>query len=129
MPLLALPFEYLWWHYTLAWRDLVVIWGNYLWFIYHFFSISVLARTLLAPWKRLGEVYPARFNLGATLATFFINSLMRLVGAVIRIIMLVFGGLVYLLVILLGSVTLILWLVLPLIIILALVLGLALLFK
>lgn len=129
MPLLALPFEYLWWHYTLAWRDLGAIWGNYLWFIYHFFSIPVLIRTLFSPWKRLGESYPERFNLGATLATFFINSLMRLIGGVIRLALLIFGFAVYLLVILLGVITFVLWLVLPLIIILALILGLALLFK
>lgn len=129
MPLLALPFDYLWWHYGAAWRDLLAIWGNFLWFVYHFFSLPVLSRTLFSPWKRLGEAYPERFDLGGALATFFINSLMRLIGAAIRLILLGSGVLVCALVIALGLAALVLWLVVPLIIVSALVLGLALWFR
>ena len=128
MPLLALPFSYLWWHYGLAWRDLAQIYSNFLWFTYHFFSLPVLVRTLFAPWKRLGEVYPDHFDLGATLATFFINSLMRVVGFLFRSIMLLVGVLVLFLVFIFGLIIFLIWLVLPVLITLIFLTGLKIFF-
>lgn len=113
MPLLVLPVNYLWWHYTLAWRDLSLIYRNFLWFTYHFFSLSVLAQTLFAPWKRLGESYPTHFDLAATMSALLINSLMRIVGFLFRSVMLIVGVLAWLAVFILGLLAFVLWLVLP----------------
>lgn len=129
MPLLALPFNYLWWHYTLAWRDLWGIFSNFIWFLYHFFSLPVLVRTLFSPWKRLGEVYPDHFDLGATLATFFINSLMRFVGLLFRVVLICFGSLVLVVTCVLAVIMFAIWLALPGIIGYAFISGFYLLFS
>lgn len=123
MPLLVLPFNYLWWHYTLAWRDLGLIYRNFLWFTYHFFSLPVLARTLFAPWKRLGESYPTHFDLAATLSTLLINSLMRIVGFLFRSVMLIVGVAVWGAVFSLGLLVFVLWLVLPVLVVFIFILG------
>jgi hypothetical protein len=128
MSLLALPLSYLGWHYTLALQDLAGIYRNILRFVYHFFSLPVLVRTIFAPWRRLGEAYPSgMLDISGKLAAFFINSMMRLVGAIIRLWMILFGSLVWLLAAILGLVTFVLWLVLPPLLILGLILSLKLL--
>ncbi len=125
---LVLPFSYLRWHYSHAWVELWAIERNLIWFLYHFFSIRVLSRTLLAPWRRLGETYPERFNVAAYLSVFFINSLMRLVGLVARLAVIMFGYLVMLVALLIGFLIFLIWLTLPLLLIAVFVLALNLIF-
>lgn len=129
MPLFYLPFNYLAWHYTLAWRELVTIYRNWLWFISNFFSISLVSRTLIAPWRRLGEAYPTHFNPSGFFASLVINSLMRVVGLIIRLVMLASGLAAWLFFGLFGLTIFLVWLFLPLILIATLVLGLALIIK
>ncbi len=105
--------RYLVWHYTRALADIFRLGRDFLWFFYHFFSIPIIARTLFAPWRRLGESYGHKLDPGAFLGTFIVNTLMRLVGFVIRIVFLVFGFGVLVLIFGLWILSLILWLVLP----------------
>lgn len=128
MPLFILPFDYLRWHYTLAWRDLILISRNFLWFSYHFFSLPVLVRTLFAPWRRLNEAYPVGFDLGGFLSALFINMLMRLIGFWLRTIMIIVGLAVCLLLFLFSLAVFIVWLFLPFLLLTAMLLGLVLIF-
>lgn len=123
MTLLVLPFSYLSWHYSRAWVGLWAIQRNLIWFIYHFFSLDVLSRTLFAPWRRLGEVYPERFSLSVYLSAFFINSLMRLIGLVARLSVIIFGYLVLFLTCLLGVFSFLVWLFLPFLLLIGFVLA------
>lgn len=106
---LALPY-YLSWHYTTALYDMIGIWRNFFYFIYNFFSISLLLRTLFSPWHRIKESY-------AKIEDFFgnlvVNTLMRLVGAVIRMVFIVMGTVSLLLCLIFGVAAFIFWLVLP----------------
>lgn len=127
MPILVLPFNYIVWHYTLAWVDLSRICRDLIWFIYNFFSLSVLMKTLFSPWRRLGETYPDHFNLSEIFASFFINSFMRLIGFIIRLLLIIFGSLALFVSVLLGMVIFVIWLFLPLITIAGLIFGIKLL--
>lgn len=123
MRLLSLIAYYFWWHYTTAISDLV---GNYVRlasFLNEFFSLRHLAAHLLSPWRRLGEQYPARFDLGAYFSAFIVNTLMRLVGALVRLLILVVGLVALALSVLAFFAVLITWLLLPVILIFLLVLG------
>ncbi|MCC6290465.1 hypothetical protein IT398_00045 [Candidatus Nomurabacteria bacterium] len=127
MPILVLPFNYLVWHYTVAWGDLSRIYRDFLWFIYHFFSLPVLLKTLFSPWRRLGEAYPGRFNLSEIFASFFINTFMRLIGFLIRFLLVVFGTFVLFISMLIGFAVFIVWFALPFIVVASLLLGIKLL--
>lgn len=119
---------YLLWHYTTAWTDLARLYSNGAWFLFHFFSIPILLRTLLAPWKRLHESRAAQGGAGF-LGAFLINSITRIVGAVIRLATIAVGISAQALLTIAFVGVLLLWLVLPLFLLWLVVNGLTNLFS
>lgn len=110
---LYLVLEYFIWHYTRAFADLVIILGNFFRFLVHFFSVPEIWRTLFAPWRRLGEVYGSPYDLNAVAETFIVNTLMRLVGLIIRLGLLVIFSSSLVLWLVVSGLFLIGWLVVP----------------
>lgn len=131
MRFLAISLHYLSWHYSRAILEFSHIYKDILVFIFNFFSISILLRSYFAPWRRMGEDYEKNIidDLEDVASVFVVNLLMRIVGIVMRTLIIVFGVLFVLLVALLYPVLLIFWLALPLIIIILILLGLGLLIK
>lgn len=122
--LFSLLEHYLTWHYGQAYRDIYHVWMNFVWFCFHFFSISDLLASLFQPWKRMGEEYPTGFDIGRILSTFIINIMMRIVGAFVRLIVIAIGlgfasGVFFL-----GLSILILWTIMPVCFVALVVMGL-----
>ncbi|MFA6338703.1 MAG: hypothetical protein WCW87_01415 [Candidatus Paceibacterota bacterium] len=126
--MITLTLRYLLWHYSTAIGDIIRIWTNYLWFFYNFFSISLLFKTLLDPWERLKEKYDLR-SIEDWASALVTNTIMRLVGFIVRLFTIVFGLLVLLVVVLIGLVTIILWLVLPFLLSVMFIRGLQIIFS
>lgn len=123
MQVASLLGNYFVWHYSRAYRELIHIERNILWFLYHFFSLPELTRTFFAPWKRLGEEPASIFDTEEFFSALIINTLMRIVGISMRLIIIVSGSIV-LVIVALGSLLLLLvWTVLPFIIAFAFVTG------
>jgi hypothetical protein len=101
------------WHYSTALKDYLRIWGNYLWFITRLFSMETLVRTLFSPWRRLGDPYPDHFDLELFLSSLVVNTLMRAVGFVFRILTLLVGLLCFIVLFIMGIVGFFLWIALP----------------
>lgn len=118
-----LPLAYLWWHYTLAWGDLLRLYKNFSWFLWNFFSIPLLAGTLFSPWRRLRES-SARGS-GGFLGSFIINLILRFVGLFARLFTILFGLASLALFAVLFLCFLVLWPFLPLIAAASLVTGVA----
>jgi hypothetical protein len=119
MPVLHLiPFiiSYLAWHYSLGLLDLMSLWRNFLWLSGHIFSIPLLLRTLFSPWKRMSEDYPKGLNLSNLGEALLVNTLMRLVGAVVRLFAVLAGFVFAGLIIVFGMATLVLWLAMPVVV-------------
>lgn len=112
---LNLPLIYLLWHYALAWEDLFRLYQNLAWFLWNFFSIRILAETLVAPWHRRKE-RPEKDTAGI-LGSFILNSILRLVGFLIRTITILTGLATLALFSLFFALFLILWPFLPLVIV------------
>lgn len=83
--------RYIFWHYSNALVNFVRIWENFLWFFYHFFSIPTLTKTLFSPFRRLGEEYSGGFHLQELATVVVVNTMMRLIGAVARTIVIAIG--------------------------------------
>jgi hypothetical protein len=127
--MIPLSLSYLGWHYTKGVKDYFHVAGNFLWFLYHFFSIPVLSKTLLSPWQRQGEAYRGGFDIGAFFETFIVNTIMRVVGFFVRGFVIVFGLLLILILFVLEIILFVTWIFLPAIIILLFVSGMRLLFQ
>ncbi len=82
--------DYFLWHYTRGLADMTIIGRNDIWFISHLFSLSLSLRTLFLPWKQMSE------NTATSIIEFdkwagdlIVNTLMRLVGFLIRSILII----------------------------------------
>lgn len=107
---------YIAWHYTRALKDYARLWLTFFWFVYNFFSISILVGSIFSPWRRMGEAYGHGFNADAFFAALIINTLMRVVGFCVRIVVIIAGAFSLAAVLFLGCAGFIVWLALPLII-------------
>lgn len=120
---------YIYWHYINAFGSIFLIWRNILYFILHFFSIGPLFKTLFSPWRRLDEKYNKGFDPQAIVETLIVNTIMRVVGFVIRIFFIVFGLLTLIICFIGGILFIIIWITAPLLISTFLFLGTVLLFE
>jgi hypothetical protein len=86
MPVLALPFRYFLWHYTRAFRDIIGIWANAMWFVGNLFSVKTLVLTVFQPLKLMQEEKGNFLTDPAVFAqNLLVNVIMRIVGAVTRL--------------------------------------------
>ena len=126
--LLLAPY-YFKWHYGRALKGLADISANCIWFLWHFFSIAVLSRTLFQPWQRLQEKPEKRFDVNAFLSSITINIVMRFVGFFIRIIFILIGLVSIVAALVFEGVVFLVWLAMPLVVVFMIVFGLVLIFK
>ncbi len=124
--MLSLLEHYLVWHYGQAYRDIYHVWMNFIWFCFNFFSITDLFASLFQPWKRMGEDYPKAFDLAKIVSTFIVNILMRIVGAMVRLIVITIGLTFASLVFFIGLAILLVWTVMPVFFVAIIVMGLSL---
>lgn len=121
-------FSYFKWHYFDSLKDAAVIWRDFLFFIYHFFSLKYLVLSFFKPWRRMGEVYGGGLNIYDFLETIIINTILRLVGMLIKIITFVLGLTAEILTFFGGLIFLAFWFFLPLIFVFVFLKGFILLF-
>ena len=114
------------WIYFIAPLQFLKIWSDLVWFLYNFFSIGLLTRTLFSKWQQIGEVRHKR-GFQELFSALVINSLMRIVGFIIRSIVIIAGLVVVFFAILFGAIAFILWFLLPIFIIITFASGVRLL--
>jgi hypothetical protein len=117
-------FRYLKWHYSKALLSAFALWKNILVFLFNFFSIKNILGNFFTPWKRLADNYPEHFNLKEYFFIFLLNSIMRIVGVLLRSIILFVGLSICTLYIILLPFSLVVWLALPPIVLGLIILGL-----
>ncbi len=116
---------YIKWHYTDAFIDLIGVIRNFLFFFYNLFSIKILFKTLFSPFHRMTEVYDKRgFKLEKLAEAFIVNSLMRVVGALLRFMLIIFGLFFMLLTFVFGAFFIIAWALAPFLVALLFLIGL-----
>jgi len=120
--------NYILWHYTLGLAAATAFGFHLVRFLINFFSLGLLAKTLFAPWRRLGETYAQGLQPNAWFETLIVNTLMRLVGVIIRLSLIVIGLIVSGLAACLALVVVVLWLAVPILFIGLIVGGLFLIF-
>lgn len=119
---------YIRWHYGKALSDLVIIAGNFIWFAWHFFSIELMLRTLFSPWQRLSEEKKSGFDVESFFSAIAINTVMRFVGLIVRLVFIVIGLACIIIISALSVIAFAVWIALPGVIAVAFIIGIRLLF-
>ena len=116
--------HYILWHYTQAFAEILHIWKNLFWFTINFFSLSELMRSFFSPWKRITEERGNGFNFEDLAGFIIINLISRIIGMILRTVI-ILAGVAVLLILIAGIIlTYLLWVTAPLLIISSLYFGL-----
>lgn len=89
-PLLIIP-HYLAWHYTRGLRDVYTRARDFLWFVWHMFSLPTMVQTFFEPFQRLGVDAPKGFNPERFFEALVTTTVMRIVGMCMRTGVLILG--------------------------------------
>jgi len=105
------------WHFIEMPKFLLSVWKNYILFALNYFSLPILLKSLFSPWRRYRWNYPKWYEVGEFLSTLFSNVFSRIIGALVRIVLIVIGILFQIFVIVSGFILILLWLLVPFLII------------
>ena len=128
MEYLTTFYGYFKWHYSRALISTFSLWKNVLVFLFNFFSIKSLSGNFFTPWKRLADSYPDQFSLKTYSFIFLVNTIMRILGIILRSIIILVGLACCVAYIIFLPVSLLLWLALPVITTCLIISGLILIF-
>lgn len=113
MQLTSIILGYLKWHYSKAIISLIMVWSNFLFFTLEFFSIKLLFRNFFDPWKRMNDKYPDGYQIKKYFFAFISNTIIRIVGMIMRGFLIIIGLICYIILALLLPLVLLIWLLLP----------------
>ncbi len=94
-----------------------------MWFLWNYFSIRQLVRTFFVPYKRLGESAVTIFDFFNYFSAIVITALMRIVGVIVRSIVIAIGLVSIFFTVIFGFIFLIVWLLAPVIFVIAFGVG------
>ncbi|MCJ7827773.1 AAA family ATPase, partial [Patescibacteria group bacterium] len=110
------PDNYFEWHYAFIPVKILHSTLNLLIFFWHFFSIGILLKTLFSPWKRqiVTRTKPG-LDLGEIFERITFNLISRVIGAMVRVSLILFWLVLEIITIPLGLTFFSIWIILPLI--------------
>lgn len=116
------------WHYIdMPWKIFEAA-KNYLRFGFRYFSIAFLFKTLFSPWHKYQFSYPKSFSFYGYFETFMSNLISRVLGAVVRIFLILFGLLFELFLLFFFIPLFLFWLLFPIICFIIIIYGIRFLF-
>lgn len=115
--------QYLIWHFFDAPKNILKGWKNFLLFNLDYFSVIPLLKTLFSPWKKYKVSYGRGFDIGKYFEALLSNLIFRILGAIIRIFLIIIGLFVEIFIVFVGIMTFFGWLILPAILVLGLIFG------
>jgi hypothetical protein len=109
--------EWLFWQFYEMPKFLFEVWMSYLNFATNLFSVPLLLKTFFAPWHRYKWRYPKGFDLAEFFNTLVSNIFSRIIGALMRIVLIVTGIFFQIFVVIAGLIIFVSWLLVPFVII------------
>lgn len=114
------------WYYSEAVKNVLTAWRNFVIFALNYFSITLLFRTLFAPWKRDITRKPRGLDIKKIFDYLAFNLISRGLGFLVRVITILIGIVFLILVAAAGAIFFALWLVMPLVLLGLLILAICL---
>jgi len=116
-------FQYLAWHFFDTPKGILRAWQNCLKFNLNHWSVPLLLRTWFSTWRRYQYSYGKGFSFSKYFEVFTFNLISRIIGAIMRSVLIIFGLSMEILVFLAGTIVLLAWLILPFFLILGFIYG------
>lgn len=104
---------WIFWHFYEAPKFLLQVWQNFINFGLNFFSVPLFLKTFFSPWKKYNWAYPKHFAVQKFFETLVSNIFSRLIGALLRLALIIAGILLQVFILLAGAIIFIGWLALP----------------
>lgn len=101
------------WFFVIAPVRILELGRNFLAWAWHFFSIGYFLPRIFSPWHKDITGYGRGFDLSRFLHVWGWNLISRIIGAVLRLVVMVFGLWVFGLIVILAAAIFVLWFVLP----------------
>jgi len=101
------------WHFIEMPKFLLGVWNNYILFALNYFSLPILLKSLFSPWRRYRWNYPKWYEVTEFLSTLASNVFSRILGAMVRVVLIVIGILFQIFVIVSGFIVILLWILIP----------------
>lgn len=108
-----LPLSLITWWYSAGWRDQAGLCGSRLSRVSDRFSITLLLKSLLAPFRQISADEPARGGLDVKVRAWLDKLISRGIGAMIRSALIISGAIMLLIEVILAGVRLAVWPFLP----------------
>ena len=105
------------WHFYEMPKFLLGVWKNYILFALNYFSLPILLKSLFSPWRKYKWNYPKGFDVGEFFSTLISNAVSRILGALVRIVLIVIGIIFQIFVVIAGLIIFLLWILIPFIIV------------
>lgn len=86
-------------------------------FASNYFSLGLLLKTFFSPWRKYRWRYPRGLVLGEFFSTLISNSFSRILGAMMRVVLIILGILFQIFIALAGLVVFVAWILTPVIIV------------
>jgi len=109
------------WHFYEMPEFLLGVWKNYILFALNYFSLPLLLKSLFAPWRKYKWNYPKGLNIAEFFNTLISNAFSRMLGAIMRLVLIITGILFQIFVIFAGLAIFLFWIFIPFIVIAGLI--------
>jgi len=116
--------QYFEWHFVDVPRAILTGWRNFLVFNFRYFSVPQLLSTLFSYWRRYRTSYGRGFDIKVYFEAFTFNIISRVIGAIMRTVLIVVGLAVEIFIFFAGLIIFVAWFFLPILAVLSVCLGL-----
>ncbi len=115
MKVFLIPIYYLSWHYTVAYKHILDVYKNVIFFSVNFFSIKSLFKTIFRPFKKTVEVKNVEKQDDPESEIFLVTVLMIILGVTLRLATITIGMLTAIAVFIFWAFVFVFWTILPLV--------------
>lgn len=105
------------WHFYEMPMFLLEVWKNYILFALNYFSVPALLMSFFSPWRKYRWTYPKIINVVEFFNTLISNLFSRILGAMMRTVLIILGIMLQIFVLVVGLIIFLLWILVPFIIV------------
>ena len=109
--------QYIEWHFVDQPKAILRAWKNFLLFNLNYWSIVLMLKTFFSPWRKYKYAREKGFDIKNYFEVLCFNVFSRIMGAIMRTILIIIGVLTEIFIFFAGIIVLLTWLFLPILII------------